>query len=402
MRLYWLQSCLMSVFFEGAQDYKFEDEDTFPEYAYKSIKNLASHGIIQGYPDGAFRPARLITRAEAVRMLDVVLKYIEIPEPEETIPVAPPQSPSPSPTAAPTQTPASTPEPSKTTGGGGTVRRDPKPNPTKKPASVHLTYTSSEDFNGGELIDVTSRIEDQLVLQDRSIEQSTGSIQNVYGEKSDSLYIEVTQSVAKSVLMPFGDTVEVNIDLKGAGDPLEIDRDPIDLIIAIDDSGSMEWGNEDFATENPNRLDYAKEASKGVIDLMQSVDRAAVVEFAGSVPGLETLEKMDIQSYVEKTEIKNVMIHIKSAVKSVEFMKDTDKKFGVSLGSRLKELRKKFGVSQEELAQYLNVGRTAIANYESGFTMPSVEVIDKLASYFGVSTDYLLCREIGVPDMFKK
>jgi uncharacterized protein YegL len=270
-------------FFEGAQDYKFEDEDTFPEYAYKSIKNLASHGIIQGYPDGAFRPARLITRAEAVRMLDVVLKYIEIPEPEETIPVAPPQSPSPSPTAAPTQTPASTPEPSKTTGGGGTVRRDPKPNPTKKPASVHLTYTSSEDFNGGELIDVTSRIEDQLVLQDRSIEQSTGSIQNVYGEKSDSLYIEVTQSVAKSVLMPFGDTVEVNIDLKGAGDPLEIDRDPIDLIIAIDDSGSMEWGNEDFATENPNRLDYAKEASKGVIDLMQSVDRAAVVEFAGSV-----------------------------------------------------------------------------------------------------------------------
>jgi transcriptional regulator with XRE-family HTH domain len=83
-------------------------------------------------------------------------------------------------------------------------------------------------------------------------------------------------------------------------------------------------------------------------------------------------------------------------------MKDTDKKFGVSLGSRLKELRKKFGVSQEELAQYLNVGRTAIANYESGFTMPSVEVIDKLASYFGVSTDYLLCREIGVPDMFKK
>ena len=81
-------------FFEGAEDYKFKDEDTFPEYSYKSIKNLASHGIIQGYPDGTFRPARLITRAEAVRMLDVVLKYIEVPKPEETIPVAPPETPS--------------------------------------------------------------------------------------------------------------------------------------------------------------------------------------------------------------------------------------------------------------------------------------------------------------------
>ena len=132
-------------------------------------------------------------------------------------------------------------------------------------------------------MDVTSRLEDQLVLQDRRIDQSTGSIQNVYGEKQDSLYIEVTQSVAKSVLMPFGDMVEVNINLKGAGEPLEIKRDPIDLIIAMDNSGSMEWGNMDYVVETPNRMDYAKEASKGVIDLMQSFDRAAVVEFAGSV-----------------------------------------------------------------------------------------------------------------------
>ncbi|HQA58823.1 MAG TPA: S-layer homology domain-containing protein [Acetivibrio sp.] len=53
-------------YFEGAEDYKFADEDTFADYSYKSIKNLASFGIIQGYPDGTFRPGRLITRAEAV------------------------------------------------------------------------------------------------------------------------------------------------------------------------------------------------------------------------------------------------------------------------------------------------------------------------------------------------
>ena len=38
-------------FFEGADEVKFEDEDTFSQYSYKSIKNLASHGIVKGYPD---------------------------------------------------------------------------------------------------------------------------------------------------------------------------------------------------------------------------------------------------------------------------------------------------------------------------------------------------------------
>ena len=261
-------------FFEGAEEFEFKDEDTFPEYSYQSIKNLASHEIVRGYPDGTFKPFNLITRAEAVKMLDVVTKYIEVPEPEETIPVAPPDTPSPSPTATPTATPTSKPS-------GGSPR-EPKTDPTQKPEPVHRTYTSSEDFNEGQLDNVSLRIKDQLVLGDRKVDQGTG-LKNVYGEKQDSLYIEVVQSVAKSVLMPSGDTVEVNIGLKGLGDPLVIERDPIDLVIAIDDSGSMEWGNTDDVVEKPNRLDYAKEASKKVIDLMQSFDRAAVVEFAGSV-----------------------------------------------------------------------------------------------------------------------
>ena len=125
--------------------------------------------------------------------------------------------------------------------------------------------------------------------------------------------------------------------------------------------------------------------------------------YAESVPGMEKLDELDIQNYVEKTDIKEVMLGIKTAIKSVLHMKKAvEKGLADSFGIRLKELRKKFSVSQEELAQYLNVGRTAIANYESGLTMPSVEVLDKLASYFGVSTDYLLCRVVGMPDLFKK
>lgn len=109
-------------FFIGAEDYKFEDEDTFPEYSFQSIKNLASHGIVQGYPDGTFKPFNLITRAEAVRMLDVVLKYIEVPDP--TMP------------GGPAETPVITPVP--------TYTPTPEASPTVKPNSGS-TYTNPKE-----------------------------------------------------------------------------------------------------------------------------------------------------------------------------------------------------------------------------------------------------------------
>lgn len=58
---------------------------------------------------------------------------------------------------------------------------------------------------------------------------------------------------------------------------------------------------------------------------------------------------------------------------------------------RLRQLRKKNKLTQEELAKILNYGYTAIANYESGRTQPSLNNLKKLAEFFKVSTDYLLC-----------
>ncbi|TYQ13101.1 UNVERIFIED_CONTAM: DNA-binding XRE family transcriptional regulator [Acetivibrio alkalicellulosi] len=124
--------------------------------------------------------------------------------------------------------------------------------------------------------------------------------------------------------------------------------------------------------------------------------------YADSVPGISTLDNLDIQNYVEKTDIKQVKINIKSAVKSVMFMKSNREKKGETFAIRLKQLRKNFNVSQEELGNYLSIGRTTIANYESGFNMPSVEMLEKIATFFGVSTDYLLCREVNFPDVYKK
>lgn len=118
-------------FFTGAPEVKFKDEDTFPQYSYQSIKNLASHEIIKGYPDGTFRPFNLITRAEAVRMLDVVLKYIEIPE--ETMPAAPVETPVV--TKTPQPTPTLTPKPTgKSNSGGGSGKdQTSEPRPTSTP-----------------------------------------------------------------------------------------------------------------------------------------------------------------------------------------------------------------------------------------------------------------------------
>ena len=58
---------------------------------------------------------------------------------------------------------------------------------------------------------------------------------------------------------------------------------------------------------------------------------------------------------------------------------------------RLRALRKNMHLTQGALAEVLNYGATAISNYESGRNEPSIEDLKKIASFFDVSTDYLLC-----------
>lgn len=58
---------------------------------------------------------------------------------------------------------------------------------------------------------------------------------------------------------------------------------------------------------------------------------------------------------------------------------------------RLKFLRKERHLTQGVLAQELNYGYTAISNYESGRNEPSISDLKKIARFFDVSLDYLLC-----------
>ena len=57
---------------------------------------------------------------------------------------------------------------------------------------------------------------------------------------------------------------------------------------------------------------------------------------------------------------------------------------------KLKELRKKKGLTQEELASELNVSRQAITKWESGDGAPDIDNLRNIALFFHVSVDYLI------------
>lgn len=54
-------------------------------------------------------------------------------------------------------------------------------------------------------------------------------------------------------------------------------------------------------------------------------------------------------------------------------------------------------MTQEQLAAKLSVVKQTVCNWEKGYIMPSVEVLENIADLFHVSTDYLLGREDGNP-----
>ena len=66
----------------------------------------------------------------------------------------------------------------------------------------------------------------------------------------------------------------------------------------------------------------------------------------------------------------------------------------MKLGEKLQQLRKKSGLSQEQLAAQLTVSRQAVSKWELDETMPDTENVVQLSRIFGVSCDYLLRDEV--------
>lgn len=62
----------------------------------------------------------------------------------------------------------------------------------------------------------------------------------------------------------------------------------------------------------------------------------------------------------------------------------------MTFSEKLYKLRKKSGLSQEQLAEQLSVSRQAISKWESGQSVPESEKLIVISNYFNVSLDYLL------------
>lgn len=62
----------------------------------------------------------------------------------------------------------------------------------------------------------------------------------------------------------------------------------------------------------------------------------------------------------------------------------------MTFGEKLQSLRQRAGMSQDALAEKLNVSRQAVSRWERDETMPETDKVVALADLFGVTTDYLL------------
>ena len=62
----------------------------------------------------------------------------------------------------------------------------------------------------------------------------------------------------------------------------------------------------------------------------------------------------------------------------------------MEFNKKIQELRKKKGITQEELAEAIYVSRTAVSKWESGKGYPSIDSLKTISKYFNVTVDELL------------
>lgn len=61
-----------------------------------------------------------------------------------------------------------------------------------------------------------------------------------------------------------------------------------------------------------------------------------------------------------------------------------------TIAERIKGLRKKAGLTQQELGDHFGVAKSTICQYENGNSTPNDDIKIAMANYFNVSMDYLM------------
>ena len=75
----------------------------------------------------------------------------------------------------------------------------------------------------------------------------------------------------------------------------------------------------------------------------------------------------------------------------------------INIGAHIADLRKKKGVTQEQLANALNISPQAVSKWETNTSVPDTQIVALIAEYFDVSIDYLFYGEEYVySDIYNK
>lgn len=64
----------------------------------------------------------------------------------------------------------------------------------------------------------------------------------------------------------------------------------------------------------------------------------------------------------------------------------------MTIGEKIKQLRLQNDITQEKLADYLNISYQAISKWENNNALPDISLVVPLANFFGISTDELFDR----------
>lgn len=68
----------------------------------------------------------------------------------------------------------------------------------------------------------------------------------------------------------------------------------------------------------------------------------------------------------------------------------------IKIGEVIKRLRKESDLTQEELAEYLNISSQAVSKWENGTAFPDIAIIPAIANFFNVSTDFLFSMDENI------
>lgn len=72
----------------------------------------------------------------------------------------------------------------------------------------------------------------------------------------------------------------------------------------------------------------------------------------------------------------------------------------LTMGDRIKETRKKCGLTQEQLAEKLDISVEYVSQIERGLKMPSMQMFIKLVDVLDVSSDYLLRDTVSTRNLY--